>query len=97
MLKMILDYQEGNKMLEINEIIDNSFMDKDVSELIKDGLYLFACIEDTLYFYYKGKVFGTFHDNASYNEFTSKPYKYTKGTLRELYGELQAQKVVLKY
>lgn len=82
---------------EVNEIVDNSFMDKDVSELIKDDLYVFACIEDTLYFYDKGRVFGTFIDNASYSEFTSKPYKYTKGTLRELCGELQAQKVVLKY
>lgn len=97
MIEATITEDNEDKRPNVNLIEDNNFMDKDVSELVFEDFYLFAIIEDTVYFYYQGKVWGTFLDNDSYSEFTSKPYKYTKGTLNELYGELKAQKVVLRY
>ena len=40
----------------INEIIDDTFMDKDVSELIEDDFYIFHATQEKMYFYYKGFI-----------------------------------------
>lgn len=71
----------------INEIIDNEFMTKDVSELVKGDFYLFHVeqLEDNLkaYFWKDGVLFCSDSSGALLlNE------EYNKGTLQEYVNRL---------
>lgn len=75
--------------LTINEIVDNNFMDKDVSELVKGDFYLFH-LSDTsegvvTYFYRDGLVFYSCVDDDS--KVTKVVYR--KGTLQEFVDSLE--------
>ena len=76
----------------INEIIDNDFMTKDVSELVKGDYYLFHVEQDgdnyKAYFWKDGVLFCSNSDDSSLltNE-------YTKGTLQEYVDNLYDLKV----
>lgn len=71
----------------INEIIDDEFMTKDVSELVKGDYYLFHVeqCEDNFksYFWKDGVLFCSDCDSSSL--ITN---KYTKGTLQEYVDKL---------
>jgi len=74
-------------MLELNEIIDNDFLTKDISELIVDDYYLFD-MQDTpngvkLYFYKDGIVFVSSYSNIDETSIIDK-FEYTSGSLQEL-------------
>lgn len=75
----------------INEIIDNEFMTKDVSELVKGDYYLFHVEEDgdnyKAYFWKDGVLFCPNSDGSSLitNE-------YTKGTLQDFVDTLVGAK-----
>lgn len=78
-------------MLELNEIIDNDFLTKDVSELIVDDYYLFD-MQDTpngvkLYFYKDGIVFVSLYSNIDDTSIIDK-FEYTSGSLQELVEKL---------
>lgn len=70
----------------INEIIDNEFMTKDVSELVKGDYYLFHVeqLEDTFktYFWKDGALFCSDSENLLFS------IEYTKGTLQEYVDNL---------
>lgn len=71
----------------INEIIDNEFMTKDVSELVKGEYYLFHVEQDgdnyRAYFWKDGVL-------LCYNGYgvVLTSLEYTKGTLQEYVGNL---------
>lgn len=72
----------------INEIIDDEFMTKDVSELVKGNYYLFHVEQDgdnpfKSYFWRDGVVFCGNSDGSSL--ITN---NYTKGTLQEYVANL---------
>lgn len=88
-------------MLDINEIIDNDFLTKDVSELIVEDYYLFD-MQDTpngvkLYFYKDGIVFvnvftninGIYGDSDAVSIINK--FEYTSGSLRELVEKLNVR------
>lgn len=71
---------------QINLIEDNDFLDKDVSELIYDDIYLFHMDEDSgkIYFYFKGRVVSTIISGDTPEDVTiHSDIVYKKGTLRE--------------
>lgn len=70
-------------MLDINEIIDDTFQDKDVSELVVGDYYLFAVVNEVIYFYKDFEVFG---GNKHEKVIT---FKYKEGTLRDLATHLE--------
>ena len=83
--------EEHTSMLEINEIIDNDFLTKDVSELVVDDYYLFD-MQDTpngvkLYFYKDGIVFVNVHTEVNDCNIIDK-FEYTSGSLQELVEKL---------
>ena len=74
-------------MLELNEIVDNNFLTKDVSELIAEDYYLFD-MQDTpngvkLYFYKYGVVFVSLYRDIDETSIIDK-FEYTSGCLQEL-------------
>lgn len=68
-------------MIDINEIIDDTFQDKDVSELVVGDYYLFAVVNEVIYFYKDFEVFG-----SSLREDESRviTFKYKEDNLRDL-------------
>lgn len=88
-------------MLELNEIIDNDFLTKDVSELIVEDYYLFD-MQDTpngvkLYFYKDGIVFvnvftnvnGVYTDSDDVSIIDK--FEYRSGSLQELVEKLNVR------
>lgn len=72
----------------INEIIDDEFMTKDVSELVKGDYYLFHVEQDgdnyKAYFWKDGVLFCCNSDGSSLIT-----HEYTKGTLQEYVDNLE--------
>lgn len=68
----------------INEIIDDTFMDKDVSELIEDDFYIFHATQEKMYFYYKGFIcIGDIVELSDTHKPSVVKIEYTSGTLQE--------------
>ena len=78
--------------IDINEIIDNDFMTKDVSELVKGDYYLFHVEQDgdnfKSYFWKDGVLFYGNSDGISLIT-----HEYTKGTLQEYVDKLYDSEV----
>ena len=70
----------------INEIIDDTFMDKDVSELIEDDFYIFHATQERMYFYYKGFI--CIGDIVELTNPSVVKIEYTSGTLQEFVDSL---------
>ena len=72
--------------LDCNLIVDDDFMNKDVSELVQGDFYLF-CVKDNKTYLYKdgniGVVYVDTKENAEYYSAT-----YTEGTLQEYVDNL---------
>lgn len=69
---------EVKPKIEATVIEDNSFMDKDVSELVKGDFYLFHMTGDKMYFYKDGVVIvGSLLDDCG-----GVVHEYKEGTLR---------------
>lgn len=65
----------------LNEIIDDTFMDKDVSELIEDDFYIFHATQEKMYFYYKGFI--CIGNIVELPDQSVVKIEYTSGTLQE--------------
>lgn len=71
-------------------IIDNDFMDKDVSELIEDDFYIFHATQEKMYFYYKGFI--CVGDLVELPNPSVIKIEYTSGTLQEFVDVLDGCK-----
>ena len=67
------------KNLKVNEIVDNTFMDKDVSELVKGDFYLFHVAGNVIYFYKDDVVFYS----SVVDDSKVARVEYTQGSLKE--------------
>ena len=76
---------------DVNLIVDDNFINKDVSELIVEDYYLFD-VQDTsngvkLFFYKDGIVFVSVHTDSDDVSIINK-FEYTSGSLQELVEKL---------
>lgn len=79
-----------NEIIDDGLIIDNDFMDKDVSELIKDDFYIFHATQEKMYFYYKGFI--CIGDIVELPNQSVVKIEYTLGTLQEFVDGLDGCK-----
>ena len=76
---------------DVNLIVDDNFLNKDVSELVVEDYYLFD-VQDTsngvkLYFYKDGIVFVSVYNDSDDVSIINK-FEYTSGSLQELVESL---------
>ncbi len=67
--------------IDCNLIVDDDFMNKDVSELVKGDYYLFHLTDDKMYIYKDGVVCVNNIDLQKEESYDRVPY--TNGTLQE--------------
>ena len=77
-------YNQQN--LECNLIVDDDFMNKDVSELVQGDFYLFCVKDGKTYLYKDGRVGVAYFDSCGEDSFYST--EYSKGTLQEYVDNL---------
>ncbi len=75
-----------NQNLECNLIIDDDFMNKEVSELVQGDFYLFCVKDNKTYLYKDGRVGVAYLDSCDEESFYST--EYSKGTLQEYVDNL---------
>lgn len=72
--------------IDCNLIVDDDFMNKDVSELVQGDFYLFCVKDNKTYLYKDGYIGGAYFDSWGEESFYST--KYSKGTLQEYVDNL---------
>lgn len=72
--------------LECNLIVDDDFMNKDVSELVQGDFYLFHVKDNKTYLYKDGHIGVAYLDSCGEESFYS--VEYSKGTLQEYVDSL---------
>ena len=72
--------------LECNLIVDDDFMDKDVSELVQEDYYLFHTNGNKIWLYKDGRVGVAYFDTKGKDGYYSATY--TEGTLQEYVDSL---------
>ena len=72
--------------IECNLIVDDDFMNKDVSELVQGDFYLFCVKDNKTYLYKDGRVGVVYFDNKGKEGYYSA--NYTEGTLQEYVDSL---------
>ena len=72
--------------LECNLIVDDDFMNKDVSELITEDYYLFHTNRNKIWLYKDGRVGVAYFDSCGDESFNR--VEYSKGTLQEYVDSL---------
>ena len=73
-------------VIDCNLIVDDDFMNKDVSELVQGDFYLF-CVKDNKTYLYKDEHIGVAYlDSCGAESFYSTEYR--KGTLQEYVDSL---------
>lgn len=72
--------------LECNLIVDDDFMNKDVSELVQGDFYLFCVKGNKIYLYKDGYIGVAYLDSCGEESFYSA--EYSKGTLQEYVDNL---------
>ena len=72
--------------IECNLIVDDDFMNKDVSELVQGDLYLFCVKGNKTYLYKDGRVGVAYLDSCGAESFYS--VEYSKGILQEYVDNL---------
>ena len=73
-------------VIECNLIVDDDFMNKDVSELVCNDFYLFHVKDNKTYLYKDGHIGVVYFDSRSEESFYST--EYSKGTLQEYVDNL---------
>ena len=73
-------------VIDCNLIVDDDFMNKDVSELVQGDFYLFCVKDNKTYLYKDGRVVVAYLDNCGAESFYSA--EYSKGTLQEYVDNL---------
>ena len=72
--------------LDCNLIVDDDFMNKDVSELITEDYYLFHTNGNKIWLYKDGHIGVAYLDSCGAESFNS--VEYSKGTLQEYVDNL---------
>ena len=72
--------------IEGNLIVDDDFMNKDVSELVQGDFYLFCVKDSKTYIYKDGHIGVAYFDSCGDESFNS--VEYSKGTLQEYVDSL---------
>ena len=73
-------------VIDCNLIVDDDFMNKDVSELVQEDFYLFCVKDNKTYLYKDGRVGVAYLDSCG--EESSYNTEYSKGTLQEYVDNL---------
>ena len=73
-------------VIDCNLIVDDDFMNKDVSELVSGDFYLFHVKDNKTYLYKDGNICVAYFDSCGEDGFYST--KYSKGTLQEYVDNL---------
>ena len=77
---------DNNSVIDCNLIVDDDFMNKDVSELVQGDFYLFCVKDNKTYLYKDGHVGVAYFDSCGEESFYST--EYIKGTLQEYVDNL---------
>ena len=77
---------DNKSVTDCNLIVDDYFMNKDVSELVQGDFYLFCVKDNKTYFYKDGYVGVVCVDTKENEEYYSATY--TEGTLQEYVDNL---------
>ena len=72
--------------IEGNLIVDDDFMNKDVSELVQGDFYLFCVKDSKTYIYKDGHIGVAYFDSCGDESFNF--VEYSKGTLQEYVDSL---------
>ena len=73
-------------VIDCNLIVDDDFMNKDVSELVQGDFYLFCVKDNKTYLYKDGCVGVAYLDSCGAESLSSA--EYSKGTLQEYVDSL---------
>ena len=77
---------DNKSVIDCNLIVDDYFMNKDVSELVQGDFYLF-CVKDSKTYLYKDGCIGVaYFDSCGAESFYNT--EYSKGTLQEYVDNL---------
>ena len=76
----------NKSVIDCNLIVDDDFINKDVSELVQGDLYLFHVKDNKTYLYRDGRVGVAYLDSCCAESFYS--IEYSKGTLQEYVDNL---------
>ena len=77
---------DNKSVIECNLIVDDDFMNKDVSELMSGDFYLFRVKDDRTYLYKDGRVGVVYFDTKGKEGYYSATY--TEGTLQDYVDSL---------
>ena len=77
---------DNKSVIDCNLIVDDDFMNKDVSELVQGDFYLFCVKDNKTYLYKDGRVGVAYFDSYGAENFYS--VEYSKGTLQEYVDNL---------
>lgn len=77
---------DNKSVIDCNLIVDDDFMNKDVSELVQGDFYLFCVKDGKTYLYKDGYIGVVYVDTKENEEYYSATY--TEGTLQEYVDSL---------
>ena len=77
---------DDKSVIDCNLIVDDDFMNKDVSELVQGDFYLFCVKDNKTYLYKDGRVGVAYFDSCGAESFNS--VEYSKGTLVDYVNSL---------
>ena len=77
---------DNKSVIDCNLIVDDDFMNKDVSELVSGDFYLFHVKNNKTYLYKDGRVDVVYFDTKGKEGYYSATY--TEGTLQEYVDSL---------
>ena len=83
---MVIDMSDNKSVIECNLIVDDDFMNKDVSELVQGDFYLFFVKDNKTYLYKDGHIGVAYFDSCGAESFYS--VEYRTGTLQEYVDNL---------
>lgn len=82
----MIDMSDNKSVIECNLIVDDDFMNKDVSELVSGDFYLFHAKDNKTYLYKDGRVGVAYFDTNGKEGYYS--VTYNEGTLQEYVDSL---------
>ena len=77
---------DNKSVIDCNLIVDDDFMNKDVSELVSEDFHLFHVKDNKTYLYKDGDIGVAYFDSCGEESFYST--EYSKGTLQEYVDSL---------
>ena len=77
---------DNKSVIECNLIVDDDFMNKDVSELVQGDFYLLCVKDNKTYLYKDGHIGVAYLDSCGAESFNS--VEYSEGTLQDYVDNL---------